>query len=133
MHRNTEIDVGDPVPLLFREIGSRHDRLFDTGVVEGEVEAPEGLDRTVQRRLHVRGPRHVAPDRERPPAGLFDHAGRFPVALFRNIGDHHVGALARERQRRGAADAAPRSGHKRDLSCEASILCCHLLLLLAGK
>jgi hypothetical protein len=28
-------------------------------------------------RLHVLGPRHVARDRERPAAGLFDHARRF--------------------------------------------------------
>ena len=76
----------------------------------------------VQSGLHVLGPRHVAPDRERPPAGLLDHAGRFLVALLRNIGDHHAGALARERQRRGAADAVRCPGHERDLPGETSFL-----------
>jgi hypothetical protein len=38
-----EFDVDDPVPLLCREIGRRRDRLFDTGVVEGDVEQPGEL------------------------------------------------------------------------------------------
>ena len=105
-----------------REIGRRAViRLFDAGVVEGEVQAPERFDRLVQRRLHVLGPRHIASDGERPPAGLLDHAGRFLVALFRNVGDHHAGALARECQRRSAADAVRCPGYKGDLPCKAPI------------
>ncbi len=83
-----------------------------------------------QRGLYVLGPRHVAPDGERPAAGLFDHAGRFLIALFPNIGDHHAGALAGERQRRGAADAVRCSGHERDFTRVAPVLVrCHILLL----
>src|SRR5207244_2911845 len=67
---------------------------------------------------HVLAPRHVAPDGERPPALFLDHAGRFLVALFRHVGDHHAGTLASERQRRCTADAARGPGHERDLSCE---------------
>src|SRR5918993_3634861 len=33
-----EIDVHQPVPFVFRYLGERHDRLLDTGIVEGEVE-----------------------------------------------------------------------------------------------
>ena len=36
-----KIDIDDPVPFLFRDIGRRRNWLFDTGVVEGEVEASE--------------------------------------------------------------------------------------------
>ena len=39
-----EIDIDDPVPLLLREIGRRPDRLFDAGVVEGEMEVAERFD-----------------------------------------------------------------------------------------
>ena len=39
-----EVDVDDSVPLLFREVCYRRRRVFDTRVVEGEIEAPEGLD-----------------------------------------------------------------------------------------
>ena len=92
-----EVDGDDPVPLLLRDIGRRRCRLFDTGVVEGDVQPPEGLDSLVQRALHVLGVRHVARDGERPPVSLFDHARRFLTALFRNVGGHHAGALARER------------------------------------
>ena len=73
--------------------------------------------------------RHVARDGERPPAEFFDQARRVLNALFRDVGDHHAGALARERQRRGAADAAPCPGYKRNLSRVASVLIrCHVLL-----
>src|SRR3954463_14779358 len=48
-------------------------------------------------------PRHAPPAGEPPPAGLLDHAGRVLVALLRNIGGDHAGALVCERQRRGAA------------------------------
>jgi hypothetical protein len=38
----TEVDVDDPVPLLLGDVGGRRDRLLDAGVVEGDVESPEG-------------------------------------------------------------------------------------------
>jgi hypothetical protein len=127
-----EIDIDDPVPLLFREFGRRRDRLFYAGVVEGEVEAPEGLDRLLQRGLHIVVPRHIAFDRERAPAGLLDHACRFLVAMFRKVGRHHTGALARESQRRRAADAVGRPGYERNLPCETFIVVRHRLLLSAS-
>src|SRR5438128_3723536 len=86
--------------------------------VEGDIQPPKGFDGLVQGRPHVLAPRHVAPDGERPPALFLDHAGRFLVALFRHVGDHHAGTLASERQRRCTADAARGPGHERDLSCE---------------
>src|SRR5688572_24492869 len=80
MQRNTlRRFISTTVPLLF-EIGRWRDRLFYAGGVEGEVEAPEGLDRLLQRGLHIVVPRHIAFDRERAPAGLLDHACRFLVA-----------------------------------------------------
>jgi hypothetical protein len=76
-----EIDVDDPVPLLLRDIGRRF-LLFDTGVVEGDVQPPEGLDGTVQGRLHILSSCHVARDGERAPAEFFDPARHLPDVLF---------------------------------------------------
>src|SRR3954469_13578392 len=65
-----------------------------------------------------------------PPAESLDQAGRFLIALLRDIGDHHAGALARERYCRGAADAVRRTRHERDLPRKVSILVRHRFLLL---
>ena len=46
-----QVDVDDPVPLLLGEIGRWRDRLFDAGVVKGEVEATERCGGFVQRAL----------------------------------------------------------------------------------
>ena len=126
-----EVDVDDPVPLLLVVVRGRGRLLrLDAGVVEGEVQPPERLDRLRQGRLHVLGPRHVAPHGDRPPALLLDQAGRLPVALLGHVGGHHAGPLAGERQRRRAADAVRGPGHERHLSCEAPIrIRCHFLLL----
>ncbi len=127
-----EVDGDDPVPLLLRDIGHRRCRLFNTGVVEGGVQPPEGFDGLIQSRRHVLGARHVAPDGERPSASLFDHPRRFLIVLFRNVGDHHAGTLTRERQRRGTVNAVGCSSDKGNLARKASILVrCHVLLLSA--
>ena len=128
-----EVDADDPVPLLLGEIGRSRDRLFDAGVVEGEVEAPECLDRLVESSPHVVGPRHVAPDGERAPAEFFDHAGCFLIPPFGNITHHHARALAGKRQRRRTADAGRRAGEERRLPRECSVLIrrSHSLLPLA--
>ncbi len=117
-----EVDVDDPVPLLLVVLRGRS-RLprLDARVVEGEVQPPESLNGLGQGRLHVLGPRHVAPDGERPPALLLDQAGRLLVALLGHVGGHHAGPLAGERQRRRAADAARGPGHERDLSRETPV------------
>src|SRR5947208_5911676 len=126
-----KIDTDDAVPFLLGDFGSGRDWLFNTCVVEGKVEAAELLKSSVQSSLHLFSPTHVASHGQRAPAEFLDHARRLVVAVLRNIGDHHAGALARERQRGGAADAVRCAGHKRNPSCERSILVhSHFLLLL---
>jgi hypothetical protein len=96
--------------------------LLGAGVVEGDVEAPERVDGLLERRLYVLRPGHVTADGDRAPAGLPDQAGGFLVGLRREVGDDHAGAGARERQRRGAADAARRTGDEGGLAREAPVL-----------
>jgi hypothetical protein len=92
-----KVGVDDPVPLLLREFPGGCFLLFDTCIIEGDVKTSEGLDGPVQNTSHILGPRHVAPDGKCPSAEFLDHARRFLTALFRNVGGHHAGALARER------------------------------------
>jgi hypothetical protein len=115
-----QVDVDDPVPLRFRDVGGWRDWLFDP-LVERVVEAAERLDRLVQRGLDVVGLRHVAPDGDRPPAVLVDHARGFPAAGLRGIGHDDPDALTRERKRRRSSDATRRAGHERDLAHKAPL------------
>src|SRR5215208_8520149 len=98
MHRKTPRRSTSTIRSHSSSVRSaRRHRLFDTGVVEGEVEATERLGRLIQRGPHVMGPRHVTLDGKRSPPGLFNEAGRLLIAFFRKVGKHHVRALARER------------------------------------
>ncbi len=78
-----EVDVDNAVPLLLLVLRGRNclPRL-DARVVEGEVQPPESLNGLVQRSLHLLGPRHIAPDGDRPTAEFFDRACCFLIALF---------------------------------------------------
>jgi hypothetical protein len=118
-------DPDDAVPFGLADLGDRLDGLFDAGVVEGQIEPPELVDGRLKRRLHILRTRHVARDRESPSAGFFDQTGRFLVARVRDVGDHDAGALTREGQRGGAADAARRARDERHLASEArsGLLC----------
>jgi hypothetical protein len=123
---STEVDVDDSVPLLRSKISRWLNRLFDAGVVEGEVEATECFHGLVQGGLNILHSRHVALNRQCSPARFFDQAGRLPVPLFRDIGDQHTRALAGKRQRGRTTNAVRCSGDKRHLSCIVSVLIgCH--------
>lgn len=111
----------DAVPLLLRALrgGSRVPWL-DARVVEGGVHALEHLNAPDHGRLHVAGPRHVAPDGHRPPASLLDRAGRLSVALLADVGNHHAHSCAGERQGRRPANAARGPGDRGHLARETS-------------
>jgi hypothetical protein len=129
-----EINVDDPVPLVLLVVrGCSRLPGFDAGVVKGEVQSPESLNGFGQGSLHVIGPRHVAPDGDRPPAFFLDEPGSFLVALLEYVGHHHAGTLTPECQRRGATDATRCAGHERDLSHVTLFDACHAILCLNGK
>src|SRR5438309_2033556 len=122
-----KINVNNSVPLLFRDVCHGLDGVFDTRIVEREIQPPERLDGRVQGLPYVLVPRHVTSEGERMPAEILDHAGCFLIILFGNVSHYHARALAGKRQRRRAADAVRCTGHERDLSCEVSFsVCIHL-------
>ena len=66
------------------------------------------------------------PKPTRPAADPFDQAGRLLAARFGEVGDHHAGALAGERQGRRTADAVRGTRHEGDLAREFPVLIvCH--------
>ena len=104
-------------------------RLFDTGVVERDIEATELLDRLLDDGLDVAGGGHVAFHGEHPPTVLGDESSGLVVAGGVDVGQDHVRAFGCEGDRRGAADAAAGTGHEGDLSGEPAFS--HLLVSLS--
>ena len=104
-------------------LGRRLDLLLDAGVVEGDVEAPERFDRLLQRRLHVLG-RASRRTGRRARGRRTLRSGEPSPGCPRSAmsATTTLAPCARERQRRGAADAARRTGHERDLAREAPVL-----------
>ena len=45
-----KVDVDQPVPIILGDVDERLHRLFDTGIVEGEVEPTERFDSPLQAR-----------------------------------------------------------------------------------
>jgi hypothetical protein len=120
-----DVDGEDPVALLLADVGRRLGRLFDAGVVERDVDAPEPVDRLRQSRVDIGALGDIAAYGDDPPAVCLDQAGRFGVGLLVDVGDHHAGALTRERQRGSAADTCAGSSDEGDLVGEASLLVGH--------
>jgi hypothetical protein len=50
-----KINVDDPLPFFLTDVRRGRERLFDAGVVEGEIQSPEGLDRLLKCGLYLLG------------------------------------------------------------------------------
>lgn len=74
------------------------------------------LSKTFRNGFHSSFPldfRHITLDCERSSAGFFfDHASRFPSALFWNVSDDHTGTFTCKRKRCSPTDSASRSSDK---------------------
>nr|WP_244277195.1 hypothetical protein [Geodermatophilus obscurus] len=119
-----EVHVDDPVPLLGGQLGERGAGLLDAGVVERQVQPPEGLDRPVQRGSDVVLAGDVAGQRQRAAAVGLDQPGGLADAVLGDAGDGDGGALRGEGQggRPADADAAAGAGDEGDLPGEAGAL-----------
>src|SRR5437868_1370873 len=116
-----EVDVDDPFPLLQVVVRGRSGLPWlNACVIEGKIQASESFDGLIQSRLQVLDACYVAPDGERPPALFLDHAERFSIPIFGNVGYYHTRSLACERQSRSPPDAVPSTSHECDLSLEIS-------------
>src|SRR5207244_3880590 len=87
----------------------------DPGVVEGAVEPAVGADHTCDHRPYVLVARDLAREGYGLPAGSVDEGHRFAGGFHPDIGDRDTGALAREGESGGAADAAAPTRDQRRL------------------
>jgi hypothetical protein len=82
MQRRHEVNVNNSGPLLFRYFCSGLDRLFDTCIVEREIQATEGFDGLVQRPPYVIVACYIASDGECMSAEIHDHLGRLLIVVL---------------------------------------------------
>ena len=93
------------VPLVVGHV-DEVDLAAEPGVVDHDVDAVEGLGRTVDQGVDGRVVGHVADDRVGPLAHRFgDGVGSLPEAPLVVVGDDDPGALLRAALGRGEADA----------------------------
>ena len=122
--RALEVHLDDRVPLLLGHVGE-HPVPQDAGVVDHDVQVAERLDRGVDQPLGALPRRDVVAVGDRlaaHPLDLLDHvlrraevaAGAVDVAT--EVVHDHLGALASQRQRVLAPDAAAGSRHDGDAS-----------------
>ena len=116
--RAGEIGVDDVAPFRAGMILRRLHIADLAGVVEGDVEPAEMGDRAVDERFGVRFVGHVAVDRDRFAAFLFDFVDESVEFVAPAAGDDQLCAFAREEQRGGAADAGACAGDDGDFVCE---------------
>jgi hypothetical protein len=86
-----QIDVQDPVPLLFRHLGDAGELALDTGVVHCIVQPAEGLD-VIHHPLDVRHVRDVRHDVARFDPVLFYLGGQRREFVFSPCGNHDLRA-----------------------------------------
>ncbi|PAV74130.1 hypothetical protein WR25_09724 [Diploscapter pachys] len=116
------MDVGreGQLPFLVADILQRLEAALVRGVVDQHVDPAERLHRLGDHGAALIGLRQVARDQYRlPPLRLDQRLGRLGIVMFVEIGDQHVGALARKGQGDRAADAAVAAGDDRLLAGKA--------------
>ena len=104
------------------------------GVVDEHVEPAEFLDGAIDQRAAMRRVGHVARHQYGAAAGLLDPARRLAcVLILAQIGDQHIGALPRESDRDGAADAGIGSGDQRRLALQFAAALVGLLAVIGRR
>src|SRR5258708_11470749 len=113
-----ETDVDDGVPIFFGLFNDGFPIAFDAGVVEGDVETAEFLDRFLHQRLHITGFRSVRFYEQAFASGSANQRDGFIAFRFAAAGDYNLGAFLGEENGGIAADAAGSAGDECNFSCE---------------
>jgi len=109
-----DIDLERQVPFLLADVLELLEAGLMGRVVDKNIDAAELADRLVHDRPAMRGVLDVAREQDGFAAGVLDQAlGLIGILMLAEIGDQHVGTLARKRQRHRAADAAVAAGDDR--------------------
>jgi hypothetical protein len=113
-----QVDRGDPVEAVGRLVGRVARRDHDAGVVEGHVEALEGVDRALDERGDLCLVGYVAGDAERLMAGGGQLVGGGVERALVDVGEHDGGAGRGEGPGGVAAHAGAGAGDKGDLATD---------------
>ena len=105
------VDLHDQLPVLIGDV-EKVQRLIDAGVVEHDVEFAKFGDGGLHRLAHVRPAGGIRPDANGAPARVAALGSRHVNDRGIDIDERDVGALAQQRLRDGAADAARRAGYE---------------------
>src|SRR5438105_5810783 len=116
-----QVGGDDAFPFRFRDVGDARVALFDSGVVEGDVDPAERVDRTLQGCADLVAAGDVAADGHHVPADLFDGLNGVTAVFLGQVGRDDAGAFTCERDSRRAADAIAGAGDEDDLPSEASV------------
>ncbi len=120
VEHGVDIDLEREVPFLLADVLELLEAGLMRRVVDKNIDAAEFADRLVHDRPAMRGVLDVAREQDGFAAGVLDQAlALLGVLMLAEIGDQHVGALARERDGHRAADAAIAAGDDRFLAGQA--------------
>ena len=117
-----QVDLDDAIEFLVGDLVDAPRSAFDRGDVGGAIQAPVLGHDTLDQSLDVRGRGDVATGEERVAAGLLNHPERLLAAAPVDIRDCDLGAVARERDRGGAADTRGASGYRNDFTVKIHAL-----------
>ena len=104
------------IPVLDAGLLDRAERAGQPGVVEGDIEAAEFLDRAIDHRLDPGLVGDVGLLEHRAAAVFLALTHRRRAAVLVEVGDHNRCAFARETYRRRPAHPARRAGYHRNLA-----------------
>ena len=116
-NRPDDVHVEDAPQIGQRQLQERR-HVGDAGVVDQDVDAPEGLDHPFRRFLDGAFLRHVRRQRQHAPAHLLDGARGGRQLLGRARQQRHVRARIRQRARHRLAQPASPAGDHCDLTVE---------------
>ncbi|MNH17804.1 hypothetical protein D3C79_774890 [compost metagenome] len=111
-----DVDAHDRVELRFAAFGQTALLDFDTGVVEGIVQPPIGLDSACQQLLHVGLTGDITSDEQCLTACRADQFDRGFAADSVEVCHHHLQTFSRKGQRRRPANTCCAPGDQGNLA-----------------
>jgi hypothetical protein len=122
-----EVHADDPVPIRLGHLRERSSGREDAGIVEGRVQATEGLDGRAYESLHVRRACYVGLDKSGLAAGVLDQADRL-LSLLVDVADDDCCAVRCKEQRSRTSDTGCPAGDEYDLPRVVKHLVSHGIL-----
>ena len=118
MDDSPQVDVDDPVPIVQGDLPGIP-AVDDAGIVHGDMELAEALDRRVAHPIHGVGVAYVDCDRVNVSSALGQLRRVTLKVLFVDVGHHDPHALLDERLHQGQPDPTGRPGDHGRPPCQS--------------